>query len=222
MGHGFGVYLLAREVDAHGAAADEFVRDLELVSRHAADDHIAQRQTILQLPPLPLLDLMHSPPQPRTAGELLDVGDVHTEDLGAIVGEQRGQRPTDDFAAIDDGDTATKEAFAVVEEGVVDLQVLEDLDDGQRRAGQSRLLSVVRRVQEAHVLVHVVYQQWCQTLDILVRCHCGLQSAIARGAEDGVVDDDAVDVGGGVGLPDRGLEVLAVELFEREGKSTLE
>lgn len=82
---------------------------------------------------------------------------------------------------------------------VVDVQVLEDLDVGQRRAGQDALLELGLRVQEADVLVHVEDVAVAEAFDVFVHIDDLLQVLVLAVVEDGVVDYYAVDVGVGVG-----------------------
>lgn len=49
----------------------------------------------------------------------------------------------------------SEETVSVRQDGVVDVEVLEDLDVGQGGARQDRLLALGLAVQEADVLVHV-------------------------------------------------------------------
>lgn len=101
------------------------------------------------------------------AGEELDAGDVDAVDGGAVVGEQGGQRAAIDFAAVDHGDGLAEKAVAVGEDGVVDLQVLQGLNDGEGSAGEDGLLAVGGCVQEALVVVHVEQVGVAETLDVL-------------------------------------------------------
>jgi hypothetical protein len=56
------------------------------------------------------------------------------------------------------------------------------------------------RIQEANVLVHVEDVAVGEALDVLVDGHDLLQVLVLSRAEDGVVDDYAVDLGVGVGF----------------------
>ena len=77
--------------------------------------------------------------------------------------------------------------------GVRDLsKVLEDLDDGKRRAGQYGFLGVLR-VEEADVLVHVEDVLMGETFNVFVDGDDLLQVLVLSVAEDGVVDYYAVN-----------------------------
>lgn len=207
---------VAREVDAHGAVADQVGGDLEAVGGDAADDNVAEGQHILEAPVFLVEDLVAGLADAAAAGEELDAADVDAVDGSTVVGEQGGQGPAVDLAAVDDGDGLAEEAVAVGEDGVVDLQVLERLDDGERGAGQDGFLEVSGRVEEAHVVIHVKEVGVAEALDILGQGDRLLDVSVLLlvAGPDGVVYDDAVDaivlVGGYDGL----LEVLLVYLAE--------
>lgn len=202
-----------REVDAHGAFADEVRVDLVLLVGDAADDDVADGEHLLQAPALLVRDLVAGLLDALAAGEELDAGDVDRVDGGAVVGEQRGEGSAVDLGAVDDGDGLAEEAVAGGEDGVVDLQVLEDLDDGEGRAGQDGLAQVGGRVEEADVVVHIVDVLVAEALDVLGQRDGLLDVLVVSGVagEDGVVDDDAVDLVVLVGLLNLLLELLLVD-----------
>ena len=214
--------LVRGKVDAHGAVADELGGHLERLDGDAADDDVAEGQAVLEAPALLVLDLVARGLDALAAGEELDAGDVDAVDGGAVVGQQGGQGPAVDLGAVDDGNGLAEEAVAGGEDGVVDLQVLEDLDDGEGRAGQDRLLLVLGRVEEAHVVVHVVQVLVAHTLDVLGEVDRLLDVLVVRRVlrEDGVVDDDAVDDLLVVGLHDFLLENLLVDGAEVKVEAT--
>lgn len=214
-------HLLAGKVDAHSTVPDQIDRDLVLVAGHSRDNHITDSQTVLERPALLVLNGVLLLAEPASTTELLHARHVHTVHLCAIIRQQRGQRPTYDLGAVDDGYPAAVQTVAVREDGVVDLEVLEDLDDGERGAGQDALLLVGGRVEEADVLVHVVDEVGREALDILALVDDILDCAVAAGVEDGVVDDDAVDGAVLVCGADGILEVLAVELFQGKGEAAV-
>lgn len=82
---------------------------------------------------------------------------------------------------------------------VVDVEVLKDLDVGQRRAGQDALLALGLGVQEADVLVHVEDVAVAEAFNIFVHVDDLLEVLVLAVVEDRVVDYYAVDVGVGVG-----------------------
>ena len=94
--------------------------------------------------------------------------------------------------------------------------MLERLDDGERGAGQDRLLAVRGRVEEADVMVHVEEVCVAEALNVLGQGDGLLDVAILLrvGGPDGVVDNDAVDGAVVVGDDDGLLEVLLVDLAE--------
>lgn len=106
----------------------------------------------------------------------------------------------------------SEETVSVRQDGVVDVEVLEDLDVGQRGAGQDGLLALGFAVQEADVLVHVEDVAVAQALDVFGYIDYLLQVLILAGAEDGVVDDYAVDVVVGVCVQDGLFDVVAGHL----------
>ena len=73
--------------------------------------------------------------------------------------------------------------------------MLEDLDDGEGRAGEDGLLEVGGRVEEADVVVHVVEVLVAEALDVFGEGDGFLDVLVVGGVagEYGVVDDDAVD-----------------------------
>lgn len=111
---------LTREIDTHGPIPNQLGRDLELLPRHPANHHIAQRQAILQLPPDLLMHSMVRTLQPRAAREQLHVRDIDAIHRRAVVGEQRGEGAPDDLGAVDYRDCAAVQAVAVGEDVVVD------------------------------------------------------------------------------------------------------
>jgi hypothetical protein len=212
---------VAGKVDAHGAVADQVDGDLEALDGDAADDDVAERQHVGEPPPLLVEDLVARLLEAGAAREELDARDVDAVDGGAVVGEQGGERAAVDLGAVDDGDGLAEEAVAVREDGVVDLQVLEGLDDGERGAGEDRLFAVGGRVEEARVVVHVEEVRVAEALDVLGEGDRLLDVAVLLlvVGPDGVVDDDAVDgvvvVGGYDGL----LEVFLVDPVEVKGEA---
>lgn len=191
----FSTNLCTREVDTHSAVPDCIKRDLEVLARDAADDDVALPQGVFHRPPLDVLDKVRSPLDALAAREALHGVDVDAVHAGAVVCEQSGEGAADNFRTIHDGDGAAEQAVAVCEVRVVDGQVVEDLDDGERRAGQDGLLRVGGRVEEARVLVEVEDVRVPEPLDVLGRCDDVLQVLVLPRVEDGVVDDDAVDGG---------------------------
>jgi hypothetical protein len=113
-----------------------------------------------------------------------------------------------------------EETVAVGQDGVIDVEVLEDLDVGQRSAGQDGLLALGLAVQEADVLVHVKDVPVAQAFDVLGHIDDLLQVLVLAVVEDRIVDDDAVDVVVGVGGQDGFFDVVAGDFAERVLEST--
>lgn len=93
---------------------------------------------------------------------------------------------------------------------VVNPQILQNLDDSQRRTWQYALLGVCR-VEETDVLVHVEDVAMRQTLDIFVDRNNLLEILVLSVAEDGVVDYYAVDGVVVVCINERVFEGFAVD-----------
>lgn len=129
---------------------------------------------------------------PLAARELLDARDVDAVDARAIVGQQRRQRPTDHFGAVHHADRPAEQAVAVRQDRVVDVQVFEDLDHGERRAREDALDQLLI-IQKPDVLVHVEDVLVAETLDVLGHRDDLLQVLVLAVVEDRVVHDDAVD-----------------------------
>lgn len=185
---------------------------LELVSRNTADDNITERETLLYSPPVHGLNFMLLLLKPGASAELLDVIDIDTVHFGAVVGEQSCQWPADDFAPVNDGNAPAMESSAVVQDCVIDVEVLKNLDDGQRRAWQDGLACVVWRIEEADVLVHVTDELGRQAFYILEHADGPLESPVTHGVKDGIVDDHTVHFSIGVGISKFILKVLAIDL----------
>ena len=95
--------------------------------------------------------------------------------------------------------------------------LFQDLDAAECRAGQHALLGVGRIVQEANVAVQIGTVRMTQSLNVALEGDGIAKVVILRGtgealdlAEDGVVHDDAVDVGVVVGGRQGGLDVDGV------------
>ena len=213
-------HLFAREVDAHGAVPDQVDRHLVLVTRHARDDYIANLETVLQRPALLVLDRVLLFPEPGAPAESLHASHIDRVHFGAVVCQKRSERPAHDFRAVDDCDSAPVQPASILEDRVVDLQMFQNLDNGEWGAGQDALLLVGGRIQKSSVLVHVVDKVGSQALDILALRHDVLDGAVAGRVEDGVVDNDAVNGAVFVGGADGVLEVFAFDFFQCKGKAT--
>jgi hypothetical protein len=214
-------YLLAREVDTHGTLTEKAGIELVGVTGNTTDDRVAQRSHILQRLALQVVNLMPALLQTLTASESLDAGDVDTVDAGTVVGQQGGERASDDLGAVDDTDGAAEETVSIRQYRVVDVEVFEDLDNGEGRAGQDTLLALRLGVQEPDVLVHVEDVAMAQALDILGYVDNLLEVLVLAVVEDGVVYDDTVNVRVDVGGEDGFFEVIAVDFTERVTESTV-
>lgn len=192
-------YLFAGEIYTHSTITDLLCRDFEAVSRHTTNDHLTDGQAVLQGPALLVGDFVLLLLQAGSSAELLYASDVDAVDLRTIIRKQSGQGSPNDFAAVDNRDPPAKQPLAGSEECVVDLQMLEDLDDGQRSAWQNGFHGIVR-IQKTDVLVHVTDELRSQAFDVLEHADGPLQSAVSLGVENGIVDDHTVDVAILVGL----------------------
>jgi len=155
----------------------------------------------------------------NASGELLNVIDVDAVHVCAVVGKQGCQWPSYDFTAVDDSDGAAMQPVTIGQNGVVDAQVLKDLDNSQGGARQNALLSG-GRVKEANVLVHIEEIAMRQSLDVLVDGNDLLQVLVLAAAEDGVVDNDGVYGRVVVGFDEAVLEPVAVDLAQFKGEAT--
>lgn len=205
----YDAYLLAREVDTHRTLAEQASVKLILVAGHTGDDNITQRRDILQSSTLHIVNLVPAVLQTLTTSELLHTGNINTVHASTVIGQQSGQWAANNLGAVHHTDGVTEQTVTIGENGVVDVEILEDLDVGQRGARQDALLALGFGVQEADVLVHVEDVTVAETLDILTDIDNLLQVLVLTVVEDGVVDDNAVDVRVGVGRDDGLFDVVA-------------
>ena len=211
---------LAGKVDAHSAVLQQVHWHLVLVARNAADDDVADGQAVLDSAAGLFIDFVPPLSQPHASCEDLHIGNVDAVHVRAVVGQQRSQRPAYNLAPVYDGDGTPVQPVSVRQYRIVYAQVLEDLDDCERGARQHALLRV-RDVEEADVLVHVEDVLVGEALDILVDGDDLLQVLVLAVAEDGVVDDDAVDGGVGVGVDEGVFEELAVDFAQFESEAAV-
>lgn len=211
---------LAGEVDAHGAVAHVLQRYLVYVAWDTADDDVAYGQAVVDCPAGLLFDLVPVLAESCAAREDLHVVDVDAVHMGSVVGQERSKWATDYFAPVDDGDGTPVESVAIWQYGVVDAEVLEDLDDGERGAGQDALLRH-GFIEEADVLVHVEDVLVRKALYILVDGDNLLQVLVLTIAKDGIVDDDTVDLVVFVRVNESFLKQLTIYLAELESEATV-
>lgn len=81
-----------------------------------------------------------------TTSEQLDARHVDRVDSGAVICEKSSKGSSINLRAVDDSDGFAEKAVSRCENGVVDLEILKNLHDGERCARQDRLETVVRRV----------------------------------------------------------------------------
>lgn len=205
-------YLLTREVDTNSTLTQKASIELVLVTGNTSNNHVTERHNILQSLALKINNLMRSLLQPLTTSKLLHTSNINRVNTSAIISQQSSKRTTHDLRAVHDTDRVSEETVSVRKDGVVDVEVLEDLDVGQRCAGQDGLLALGLAVQEADVLVHVEDVAVAQALDVFGYVDDLLQVLVLAGAEDRVVDDYAVDVVVGVGVQDGLFDVVAGDL----------
>lgn len=152
--------------------------------------------------------------QPLATSKFLHASDINTVNASAIIGQQRSQRTTNNLRPVHNANSVTEQTIASGKNSVVDVEVLEDLNGGQRGARQDALLALGLGVQVADVLVHVEDVAVAQTLDILGDINNLLQVLILAVVEDWVVDDDAVDFVVGVGGEDGAFNIVAGNFAE--------
>mmetsp|Transcript_15870 Transcript_15870/g.47621 ORF Transcript_15870/g.47621 Transcript_15870/m.47621 type:complete len:824 (-) Transcript_15870:159-2630(-) len=208
--------LVAGHVHHGGALLDPGRVQLVLVRGDAQDHDVGAAHVRLQA-----LALQHG----RQLAALEEEGgvEVHAVDPGAVVRQHRGERPADDLGAVHDDGGLALQLAAGGQLLVVDVQVVQDLDHSQGRAGQHAL----RRgtVHEALVAVHGAAVEVAEPLHVLAEGDLVPEDVVLRGpvearprAEDGVVDHDAVHVRVLVRLLARRLEVLGVDLAHLEAE----
>jgi hypothetical protein len=168
------------------------------------------------------MNLMSMLLQTLATSKLLHTGDINTVNRGAIISQQGSQRAANNLRPVHNADSVTEQTVSGGQDSVVDIEVLEDLDDGQRGAGQDALLALGLRVQEADVLVHVEDVAVAETLDIFGDVDDLLQVLVLAVVEDRVVDDDAVDVVVVVGGQDGSFDVIAGDFAEGIREATSE
>ena len=204
--------LFAGKVDDNGAPLNVLGGELVGFRRDPGDDDVGDAGALLErLVAVENLVLLVS----EAVASLveLDVVDVCGVDGGAVVGEEGGEGSADDLGAVDDGDGFPIEPVAVVQDLVVCADVLEDLDDGQGRAGQNRL-HCLGLVQETHVVVHVGDVLEVEALDVLVDGHALLEVLVLLVTKHREVHNHAVDVVVVVALVDLLLELVLGHLDE--------
>lgn len=204
-----GTYLLAGEVDTDSTVPQQASIKLVLLTGHTGDNNITERDDIIDSLALELDNLMSLLLQSLTTSELLHASDINTVNASAIVGKQGSKRPSNDLRPVHHANGVAEETVSVRQNGVVDVEVLEDLDVGQRGAGQDGLLALGFAVQEPNVLVHVEDVAVAETLDVLGHINYLLQVLVLAVVEDRVVDDDSVDVAVGVGGENGFFDVVA-------------
>lgn len=216
-------HLLTRKVDAHGSLSEELIVNLERITRDTRNDDIAMRQSVLQFPPLHVNNLMMSPLQSLTTSKLLHARDVHTVYTRSIIRQQSRERASNNLRSIHHTNSAAEQTVSIRKNSIVDLEVLEDLDDGQGRARQDGLLTLGTGdgIKEADVLVHVEDVAVAQALDILGDVHDLLQVLVLSVVEDGVVYYDAVDVVVGIGGQEGILNFITVNHAESVAEATV-
>jgi hypothetical protein len=213
-------YLLTREVDTDSTLTQKAGIELVLITGDSSDNNITKRHNILKSLTLQLNNIMSLHMQSLTTSKLLHASNINTVNTGSIISQQGRKRATNNFGTVHDADSVTEETVAVGQDSVVDVEVLEDLDVGQRGAGQDGLLALGLAVQEADVLVHVEDVPVAQAFDVLGHIDDLLQVLVLAVVEDRVVDDDAVDVVVGVGGQNGFFDVVAGDFAEGVLEST--
>lgn len=129
-------HLFARKVDAHGTVSDLLDGDLELVAGDTADDDVADGEAVVHGHIGLLFNNVLLVAQALASAESLHASNVDRVDLSTIVCQQSSQRSSNNLTSVDDRDPSTPKSLSVIQDGVVDVEVLEDLDHGQRSAWQ--------------------------------------------------------------------------------------
>lgn len=137
-----------------------------------------------------------------TSRKLLNSRHIHAVDKRSIICQQRGEGPPHHLTPIDDTDRMPKQPIPIRQDGIVDMQILENLDHGQWRAWQNALLQLltVLVVEEADVLVQIEDVLVRKAFDVFGDRDDLLQVLVLAVAVDWIVDYYAVDVVVGVGL----------------------
>mmetsp|Transcript_13608 Transcript_13608/g.47462 ORF Transcript_13608/g.47462 Transcript_13608/m.47462 type:complete len:272 (+) Transcript_13608:490-1305(+) len=212
VGRGVVEVLEPGDVDDDGAGLE--LRGLELVVRrgHAQNDHVADADGLVRRElGARHLTFLHDV-------DRIDVDGVHRR---AVVGQHGAKRPAHDLAAVHDGDDDARERVRRADELLfVHAHVLQALDHGERRARQNGL-GRAPLVEVADVGVEVCAVLVAEALDVLFRRDAVAELVVHApaeerrpGAEDGVVDEDAVDAVVDVGRVHRRLEGQRVALAQ--------
>lgn len=114
----------------------------------------------------PFFYLMFLELETNTTVELLDTIDINRVNLGTIVGQESGQRTTNNFGSVNDSNHSSVQAVSVRQDSVIDSDILHDLDQSQGCARNNTLLGL-GLVQETNVMVHVVNVLVVKTFHIL-------------------------------------------------------
>lgn len=201
--------LVTRKVNTHSTAPQQAGIKLVRVTGHASNHHITQRCSVLDRPASHILNLVPTLLKPFATRKPLHTRDIDAVDARAVVGQESRKRPTDDLGPVDDADGVAVQPVAVGQDSVIDLQVLQDFDNGEWRARQDGFLRLRGPfVQKPDILVHVEHVPVAQPLDVLGYVHDLLQVLVLSVVEDGVVYDDSVDVRVGVGGEDGFFDVV--------------
>ncbi|KAH9393194.1 hypothetical protein TYRP_022057 [Tyrophagus putrescentiae] len=174
---------------------------------HTGDDNVGARKDVFHLQPRTVLHPVLVELQIVAAVKEEDIGNVHRVDLGAVVGQQGGQRSAHDLTSIDDGDRLVVQLITV---GGVFV----------RRTGNDRL-QVFSAVNVPYVVVHVETEEVTETFHIFKRVDAVLNVLVVAAAKDRVVDEDAVDGVVIVSGDDRLFQRLSIELSKFEGDARL-
>jgi hypothetical protein len=188
--------LVRRKIYAGCAVPDELCRHLVRLNWHTGDDDIAKRKALFEAPSLLVLDLVAVLLDALATGEELHTSDVNGIDGSAVVGQESSQRSAIDLGSVDDGDGLAKETVASGQDGVVDLQVLKNLDACQWGARQDGLFAVLGGIQESDIVVHVVQVLVAHALDVFCQVDGFLDILIMCWVlgEDGIVHNDTIDI----------------------------
>ena len=110
-------------------------RKLELVTRHPSHNSIAERDAIVEGPTSLLHYFMLTFADPFASSELLDSSYIDTVHTSSVVCQKCGQRSPNNLTPIDNAYDTTEKSVAVRKDRVVNVEILKNLDNCQRRAG---------------------------------------------------------------------------------------
>jgi hypothetical protein len=146
---------------------------------------------------------------------------INGVDFGAVICEESRKWPANDLRAVYNGDGFAKQTISVREDGVVDLEIFQNFDYGEWRAGENRLLGFLL-IEKSDILIHVEEIVVAESFDIFCGIDKVLNVTVLPGGsrENRVVNDNTVDGLVGIGIDDFLLDVFLLNGPEAEIKAT--